>query len=198
MTPLLRTPDAVLYLKGNVTKNRWVGPKSRGPLARSLGFAEARLAQGWAVLVLKQQLSAADFILEGITLRSGGRAGLPSANAALDAVRPAVHAQIQADYGPEGYRKLQALGLSGVKDTGEDRIVKVVAYTSHDRDMAPRDQYPMGGGGLQWRLVRPCRFQVAMTVDAQGIARIPGFSAVLSDSLAYDARARLARHIANL
>jgi hypothetical protein len=56
----------------------------------------------------------------------------------------------------------------------------------------------MGGGGLQWRLVRPCRFQVAMTVDAQGIARIPGFSAVLSDSLAYDARARLARHIANL
>lgn len=197
MTPLLHTPGAFVQLKGNVTQNRWVGARSAGPLARSLGFAEERLSGGWAVLVLKQKLSPADFILEGITLRSGGRSGLPSANAAIDAVRPAVHSRVQAEYGSDGYRKLQAFGLSGVQDTGDARIVKVVPYAPHDPGMAPSEQYPMGGGGLQWRLIRPCRFLVAMTVDAQGIARIPGFSALLSETLAIDERARLARFISN-
>jgi hypothetical protein len=61
--------------------------------------------------------------------------------------------------------------------------------------MPPSQQYPMGGGGLQWTLVRPCRFLVAMSVDANGIARIPGYSTNLGESVPYEERAKLARYL---
>jgi hypothetical protein len=55
---------------------------------------------------------------------------------------------------------------------------------------------------MEWRLrpidfgsEKPCRFLVAMTVDENSIARIPGFSAFLGESVQYEDRARLARYL---
>ncbi|SDB46232.1 hypothetical protein [Belnapia rosea] len=181
--------------KGDVTQNRWVGARSARALEASLGFHAGRLSDGWWVLLLKERLKPADFDFAGITLRSGGRLGLPARDPAADRARTHVSDQILAERGPAGYADLQASALAGVTEKGEDRIVKVIPVTPHSEAMAPADQYPMGGGGLQWTLRRPCSFLVALQVDAQGIARIPGFSCFLGESATYDDRARIARYL---
>jgi hypothetical protein len=180
---------------GDITSNTWVGARDGAPLERSLGFAPGRLAAGWSVLVLKEPPLPEDFRFAGLTLRSGGRAGLPAADALIDRSRRHVSDEIIAERGAAGYRKLQQWALGHIHVTGDDRLVKVMPVTAHDPDMAPSAQYPMGGGGLQWTLVRPKRFLVAMTVDGFGVARIPGFCTLLHAHMPYDDRARLARHI---
>ncbi len=180
---------------GDITTNNWVGARGAAALERSLGFATGRLAAGWSVLVLKEPLQPEDFRFAGLTLRSGGRLGLPAASALFDQARRHVSDDIMAERGLAGYRALQERVLKDVPITGDDRLVKVVPVTPHDPSLSPSEQYPMGGGGLQWTLVWPRRFLVAMTVDDFGIARIPGFCTRLHDRMPYDDRARLARHI---
>ncbi|WP_172330383.1 hypothetical protein [Mangrovicoccus sp. HB161399] len=51
----------------------------------------------------------------------------------------------------------------------------------------------MGGGGLQWNLVRPCPFLLAVQVAPDGTARTPEFAVDLSSG--YDARAKLRRYM---
>jgi hypothetical protein len=185
-------------VKGDVTQNRWVGARSARELELSLGFGEGRLAQGWAVLLLKQTLQPADFKFSGLTLRSGGRYGLPAHSPAADQLRPTVHDGVMRDRGPVGYAELQRIALAGVTQTGPSRLVKVLPVTPHSPTMGPDEQYPMGGGGLQWTLIRPCDFLVAMTVDQNGnatIASTPPYSAFLGESATYDDRARLARFL---
>ncbi len=183
------------YRQGNVTQNTWVGPRSARNLEASLGFAPGRLAAGWAVLLLKERLGPLDFQFDGITLRSGGREGLPANTWEQDALRPRVHDRVMDERGEAAYLRMQKWSLSSIPETGQQRLVKVVPVTPHSDAIAPVRQYPMGGGGLQWRLIRRCRFLVAMTVDAGQIASIPGFTAHIGDGGAYDNRARIARYL---
>jgi hypothetical protein len=185
-----------IQLGGDITTNRWVGARSAADIEKSLGFARGRLAAGWAVLVLTQPLTPDDFQFSGLTLRSGGRLGLPADDPVADRARRHVTEEMLATYGASGYASMQQAALRGVAITGPDRLVKVLPETRHDPSLPPSAQYPMGGGGLQWTLKRPCGFRVAMLVDAGGIARIPGFTTALGPGMPYEARARLARHIA--
>ena len=183
-------------LTGDVTQNRWVGARSARALEESLGFGPGRLAAGWKVLLLKQKLQPADFKFSGITLRSGGRLGLPGTTTAADQVRQHVSDVIKNERGDAGYRDLQSKTLPLITEKGPDRIVKVIPVTPHSDSMAPSDQYPMGGGGLQWTLIRPCNFLVAMSVDENGIARLAdGYSGYLGESASYDVRHRIARYL---
>ena len=117
---------AMVSVKGDVTQNRWVGARSAHDLELSLGFGAGRLAQGWAVLLLKQVLQPADFKFSGLTLRSGGRYGLPAATTAADQLRPSVHDGLMHGRGAAGYAELQRNALRGVTPTGPSRLVKVL------------------------------------------------------------------------
>jgi hypothetical protein len=183
-------------LTGDVTQNRWVGARSARALEQSLGYGPGRLSAGWKVLLLKQKLQPADFKFSGITLRSGGRLGLPGETMAADRARQHVSDVIMNERGASGYRDLQGKVLPSITDKGPDRIVKVIPVTPHSDSMAPSDQYPIGGGGLQWTLIKPCNFLVAMSVDENGIACLAdGFSGYLGESASYDVRQRIARYL---
>lgn len=187
------TLGALVTRRGDITKNRFVGARCARDVERSLGFGAGRLSSGWAVLVLKDRLTPADFKFSGTTLRSGGRLGLPGDTPEADGARPHVTEVMKAEYGALHYEKMQQLALASVTEKGQDRIVKVVPVLDHDPDARPSDQYPMGGGGLQWTLTAPKTFLVAMTVSDSEIATIPDFSAFIGPSAPYDARARIAR-----
>jgi hypothetical protein len=65
--------------------------------------------------------------------------------------------------------------------------------------MAPNAQYPMGGGGLQWRLVKPRNFLVACFVGPDLVAQTAGFSVNLAETHGaqlYENRAQLMRYLA--
>ena len=184
-----------IWLTGDITQNTWVGARSARALESSLGYGAGRLSAGWAVLLLKQTLKPDDFIFGGLTLRSGGRLGLPADSQAADELRPRVHDEVLREVGPAVYRERQVRALAGISPKGDTRLVKVLPVTRLSGQFAPSTEYPMGGGGLQWKLIKPCRFLVAMMVDENSIARIPGFSAFLGESVQYEDRARLARYL---
>lgn len=189
---------STVRLKGDVTQNKWVGARSAAALESNLGFGRGRLSEGWVVLVLKQVLTHDDFEFSGLTLRSGGRLGLPADSVAADKLRPRVHDEVMRDFGSSGYKALQTKALATITPTGEDRLVKVVPVIRHSATMEPSEQYPMGGGGLQWTLRRPCEFLVALTVDRNFIAiaaSVPPMSAFLGESAKYEDRAKLAKFL---
>jgi hypothetical protein len=137
-----------VLISGDVTQNRWVGARSARELERSLGYGAGRLSAGWAVLLLKQTLQPEDFKFSGLTIRSGGRLGLPSNSAETDKMRPYVHDELIERFGTKRYRELQLQALSTIPEKGEGRLVKVIPATPHSETMRLSDQYPMGGGGL--------------------------------------------------
>jgi len=148
--------------------------------------------------VLKQALLPPDFKFSGLTLRSGGHEGLPADTEATDMARRHVHDGVMAERGRTGYLDLQGRALATIAPKGPDRIVKVIPVTPHSTAMKPSDQYPMGSGGLQWTLIRPCEFLMAMAVDANGIAAVAGpppFSVFLGETPSYEDRARVARYL---
>jgi hypothetical protein len=192
------TLGEMVFLTGDVTQNRWVGARSARNLEQSVGYGTGRLSAGWKILLLKQALSSDDFKFAGMTLRSGGREGLPAATAALDQKRRHVDDVIRQERGEAGHRDMQDRALRSIAATGEDRLVKIIPNTPHSTEMGSDRQYPMGGGGLQWTLIRPCRFLVAMSVDENGIATIasaPPRSVFLGGSAQYDDRAVVARFL---
>ena len=155
--------------KGNVTTLMSITPGAEAHVEEMLGYHPGRLAGGYFVLVLKQALTPQDFEFDGTTLRSGGRHGLPAATDALDAARPRVHDAILSERGPAGYAALQSQVLKRSGWTsGQERIAKVLPAIRHDANLPPNVQYPMGGGGLQWKLVRDCTFLVVAEVSAGG------------------------------
>lgn len=192
------TVGTIAAFTGNVTTLNWIGARPPGDIEAGLGFAHGRLAQGYYILLLKDRLSAADFIFEGTTMRSGGRAGLPQATHAADAARPKVHDQIFAERGQSGYSQLQLAALRSTAYIGAMRIAKVLPVVGHDARMAPNAQYPMGGGGLQWRLVQPRNFLVACFVGPDLVANTTGFSVNLAETHGaqlYENRAQLMRYL---
>ncbi len=192
------TVGTISAFTGNVTTLNWIGPRPPGDIEAGLGYAHGRLAQGYYILLLKEQLSPADFIFEGTTMRSGGRAGLPQATVAADAARAKVHDLILADRGQGGYSQLQLAALRTTAYTGANRVAKVLPVVGHDAGMAPNAQYPMGGGGLQWRLVKPRNFLVACFVGPDLVAQTAGFSVNLAETHGaqlYENRAQLMRYL---
>jgi hypothetical protein len=97
--------------------------------------------------------------------------------------------------GEDRVRRMQA----GMKFTyeGPDRLVKVVPITPHSDAVKPSDQYPPGGGGGQWTLIRERLFLAAVHIDQNAIARTPNFSVFLGESAAYEDRAKLAKYLSN-
>lgn len=194
---------SMLQLSGDVTTLNWIGPRPPRAIEVSLGFAAGRLAKGYWIAVLKKPLQPDDFDFSGTTMRSGGRFGLPASTAAADTLRPRVHDRIMAERGPAGYRQLQIKALASVSISGPNRIAKVLPVTGHDPVMAPNLQYPMGGGGLQWTIdrARKKNFLVALHVDPAGMADAGTFQVSLwagqPFQQLYDARARIARHLAS-
>ena len=191
---------SIVSLTGDVTQNRWVGARSASQLERNLGFAPGRLSHGWTVLLLKQTLTLADFKFSGLTLRSGGRLGLPAETTVADEARKHVHDEMLKEYGTSTYEAMQRNALAVITPTGDGRIVKVIPKIDHSTTMKPSDQYPMGGGGLQWTLTKPCAFLVAMTVDRNGIATAASTSPLggfLGESAPYENRAKLAKFLDN-
>jgi hypothetical protein len=185
---------AIHACRGNVTTLGWIGPRSASLIDEGVGYGAGRLSHGYSILVLKQRLTPDDFEFEGNTLRSGGRLGLPAATWGADAARPRVHDDMLREYGRADYRRLQEGALRSVAYTGTNRIAKVLPTVGHDETLSPAVQYPMGGGGLQWRLVRDVEFFVACYIDDRAKAQTPSFSVDLMEphgSRRYDNRAKL-------
>ncbi|MFY7834676.1 MAG: hypothetical protein ACOVQ0_00160 [Novosphingobium sp.] len=174
---------------GNVTTLNWIGTKPPAAVEASLGYGSGRLSAGYNILVLKEALTALDFEFDGTTLRSGGRMGLPANTISEDERRKRVHDAMIKEYGEAGYRQLQHKALASAQLTGPNRIAKVLPRMPHDSDMAPSHQYPMGGGGLQWKLLRPGKiFVVALFVRADGIAELPGRNVDIRQTAPYENR----------
>jgi hypothetical protein len=188
---------SIALFTGNVTSLDKL-PLSPSELAESIGFGARRLAQGYWILLLKQQLSIDDFELDTTTLRSGGRAGLPADTWEAEPLRLRERDRMLAEYGPEGYRHRKQHALGAAKTIGKMRIAKVLPVTRFNKnDGSPKDQFPPGwGAALQWDIVRECRFLVALKVDSDGIATAPTFSARLVPLVSQD-REKIARYLEN-
>jgi len=190
----------IVPLYGDITTLNWVGARPAPAVATNLGYDGARLALGYWIAVLKEPLRPDDFEFGGTTLRSGGRLGLPERTAGADQERIRVHDVMMRRLGPKGYSDLQARTLRTVPMIGKERLVKVVPKIRHDDAMAPADQYPMGGGGLQWTIKKAAarKFLIAVEVDGSGTAKTPTFSVSLRSGdvqTLYDNRARISRYL---
>lgn len=186
-------------LTGDVTKLGANGAKAPQGVEDMLGFGRGRLSRGYYICLLAEALTPGDFEMSGTTLRSGGKLGLPRATAEEDDRRSRVSSQIRYEYGDDGYDGLKMAALNRVTATGADRLVKFVPVTRHAPGLSPADQYPMGGGSLQWTLLPPGKlFYVAAFVDALGMAETAAFKASVAPDAAYDNRAKLARYLADV
>ena len=182
-------------LTGNITTLIWIAARAPKEVEKSLGYGPGRLSAGYQVALLTEPLAQSDFEFDGTTLRSGGKLGLPLADQVAEDNRARVHDQVVKDRGEAGYRRLQDWALGNIALSGPDRIAKVLPATRHDAGLTADVQYPMGGGGLQWKLVRPKNFLVALEVDADGTARGPGFALSLLPGAPYENRARVMRYL---
>ncbi|MES2710276.1 MAG: hypothetical protein V4653_01720 [Pseudomonadota bacterium] len=184
------SPGDTTMKKGDVTKLQRIGARSGSDLEDELGFQCGRLAAGYLVLVLKQPLTAADFEFSGITLRSGGRLGNPASTGTSDKLRERVSEQMRREYGTATYDQMKQRALAGITPTGPSRLIKFLPMTRHDDTLGPDLQYPPGGGGLQWTLVKECKFLVALDVRA-GLAQAPGISWKIGPGSTYEDRHRI-------
>lgn len=183
-------------LTGNVTTLNWIGARAPGEIERSLGYAPGRLREGYVIALLVDSFSASDFEFDGTTLRSGGRLGKPYSTEKADALRPRVHQTILDERGKRGYEELQLAAIKNAKLTGEDRIAKIVPMVGHNTNMAPNVQYPMGAGGLQWKILPPGKgFLIAAFVDQTAHAHTTGFSVFIGIGAPYENRAKLMRFL---
>jgi hypothetical protein len=169
-------------------------------LEANLGYAAGRLAQGYYIALLIEPLRPDDFEFDGTTLRSGGRIGAPADNDADDRLRPRVSDEITRKRGSKGYADLQKSNLGMVRIKGASRLAKVLPVTPHDNTLPPNLQYPMGAGGLQWKIVPPGKkFLIALYVGSNGMADAGTFKVSLADGDPYqqlmDARQKVARYL---
>lgn len=183
-------------LSGNITTLIWIAARTPRNVEQSLGYGMGRLSAGYYIGLLAEKLRPEDFEFDGITLRSGGRLGLPSNDAATEQARKRVHQEVFDDYGAEGYGAMQRSVLESIPATGSDRLAKVIPVTPHDDTIGNADQYPMGGGGLQWRIKKPGKaFFIAAKVDANAVAHTADFAVSIGEGAPYDNRARLMRYL---
>ena len=183
-------------LTGDVTQNRWVGARSAMALEEEPWLWVRTAVRRVDGIAAEKRSFSRPLQVQRHHLAVGRSARPPRRDQAADRARQHVSDVVMNERGIAGYRDLQLRTLASITDTGPDRIVKVIPATRHSNTMAPSDQYPMGGGGLQWTLVRPCDFLVAMSVDENGIACLAnGYSGFLGESASYEVRARIARYL---
>lgn len=141
----------------------------------NLGFHLGRLSGGYKILVLNRRPQASDFEFSGTTLRSGGREGLPADTDEKDKDRMRIHDGIMGARGADGYAAMQQAALQNIQVKGPQRLVKIMPDIRHNTDMSPSQQYPMGGGFLQWTLKKPgLSFFCAAQVAKDGLVSVPG------------------------
>jgi hypothetical protein len=190
------TVGQTAILPGNISQLRAFGAMPPRRVEENLGYNSGRLARGYWICLLIGNLAATDFELDGTTLRSGGKIGAPGETQREDNARTRVHDQIIQQNSSSGYAELQKAGLASVPARGDGRLAKVVPVIPHMRHASPAQQYPMGGGFLQWRIKAPGKsFFVAAFIDAQGLAQTPAFTARTDTAAPYDERARLRRYL---
>lgn len=185
---------------GNITDLDAVAGNPPDIIARNIGMATFRFRQGHYVLVLRQMLTADDFIFEGITLRSGGGEGLPLADPDANRARPSVHKRIQNEYGDDDYRRMRERALDSVTYAGPRRLVRVVPVIGHVSALGSDLQYPPGQLYRQWRLIQPCNFQVVLFADENGVCETldTSLKAQIGPNATYDERARIAQYLARV
>lgn len=141
-------------LCGNVTTLKWIGPRAPPEVERSVGYRPGRLKMGYFIALLRKPLNVDDFDLAGITLRSGGRLGLPEATRRLDEKRPTVKSSILERDGEAAYNALKQTAMAYMTIRGGDRIAKVLPLERLGDNFNPAHEFPMGGGGAQWNIIR--------------------------------------------
>jgi hypothetical protein len=191
---MARQLGETVSLGGDVTTLQWIKPGIELETCLARGYRIDRLSGGYQIAVLRQMPVPDDFIFSGTTLRSGGRLGLPKSDPDSDRQRRHVHDEMVKERGAEAVRQMRRAALSMISLQGAQRLVKVLPEIRDDPLMSPSEQYPMGGGGLQWTLVRPLDFLIAVQVYPDGTVRSKGFTLNLKLG-GYDARARLRRYL---
>jgi hypothetical protein len=187
-----------ISISGDISTLNATGVRPPAVVEHNLGFAANRLAAGYALLLLKQVPGIDDFVFGGTTLRSGGKLGLPGRSAAEDAARIAVDDRMRSEHGAAGYLSLKQAAIGRASVYGAERLVKIMPKTAHDPSLSSYDQYPMGGGFLQWKLTVPKPFFVAMHVDADGMATTPTLALQIVHGKPmdiYENKARLIRYL---
>lgn len=183
----------ITRLQGMVGPMIWSGARPPASIERSLGFQRGRLGQGYYILLLKERVRPEDIVMEGTTLRSGGRMGLPAATSQADDLRPRVRKTIDP-YTRDFWR--DKLGGINTPLRGMERWCKIRPVVPHSTFLAPSDQYPPGGGGGQWTLKHDYNFLIAAFVDDKAVAHAPGGLTVsVAEDAFYDDRARLTRYL---
>ena len=182
-------------LTGDVSTLHWTGARPRADIERNLGLSSGRLLNGYWVCLLRQKPEPDEFEFSGTTMRSGGRLGLPAMTLHADKARPRVHDEIMKQYGSDHYITLQKTVLRAIAITGYQRIAKIVPFNGHSVHGLPAVQYPPGSGGLQWTLIKPCRFLVAAFVASDESVTTARFTTSISGNLSsavlYENRHRL-------
>jgi hypothetical protein len=185
------TPNGI---HGDISTLQWIKPGFENSTEASLGYRRGRLSQGYWILLLTSLPRPDQFEFAGTTLRSGGKYGLPQGDKEAEAARPRVHDKIVQERGEAGYEQLQRTILAATSVAGETRLVKIIPDIPHSDEMPASLQYPMGGGGLQWRLKKPgIPMLVAARIDRDATAHIPGET--LYPRATYEDRARLRRYL---
>jgi len=181
---------------GFITRLDWVGAQAPSIIEAKLGYQAGRLAAGYAICLLIEPIRVNHVRFGGLTLRSGGRDGLPVDNPVQDWLRPQVHDRMMQEYGAESVdRMLRKLADDPGNLKGERRIVRVIPVTGH-RGANPAEEYPMGGGGLQFILTESHDFFVAAVVSGEAIAATAaGWSVSVAENAPYEGRARLATYL---
>lgn len=184
-------------LSGDVTTLNALFPGYNARTETNLGYHQGRLDAGYKIALLVQQLTPEDFSFGGTTLNSGGKLGLPGRTAEADSKRTTMTAHMTSKYGAGGVSAMKS-GMAGKVDlSGAKRIAKVLPKTPHSAHLPPSEQYPQGGGFLQWNLGKKCQFLIALSVEADGTVLTPSFTLQLTGQPAYDSVARIRKYLQN-
>lgn len=117
---------------GYITLDKFLVGRGMAEVERNLGFHAGRLSRGAAFIKLMRLPALTEFDLAAYSITA------------------------QHQYtAPTGYDldKLKAIAASQWNLSGGNRLVKVIPVIGHDATMRDEDQYPVGAGVPQWRLV---------------------------------------------
>ena len=135
------------YVRGFITRERWLLGKTPREMAGLLGFDQSRMAQGARIFALLILPSNDQFDFAGHTHWSGG---IPKDGPVE--LWPEEHKAIDRRF----MRSPEIRAKDNVRATwtlsGAERLVKVEAKTPHDQNSPPAVQYPPGAGVEQWIL----------------------------------------------
>lgn len=185
--------------KGDITRLSAIAARAPALLETMLGYESGRFAEGYAIGLLAVPLRAEHLRFGGLTLRSGGREGLPLHDPEADARRPHVHGRLLEQYGAQTVEAaLKKLVDDPRNLMGAERIAKVFPVVRH-KGLDPAAEYPMGGGAPQWTLDEPHAFVIAAVVDSRAVARTAlGWSVSVAPNAPYENRAKLAGYLARV